>query len=287
MAAACREPIRLEIPRVGGRETGMSNKIRSFGFVFLAAAGLMLSAHEAGAIPISITDLTPTYTATIPACNPNYVNCTSTAHLGLTSIGGGAAIDAEFKKSFDAWNATNAAGSKWTLTNGGALPGGKFNVTIFDAFAEPDVGGLEISVDWTYAGADKTDYRWSQGLYDNYLLNGAIVPPFYEMDIRGGACNNKDQPGAANWYCAPYYPYQYGDRHFYDRPAGPWPNAFFEARAFLSKADFTTRALTIYEGVNYGFQLSATPVPEPLTLMLVLPGVVALAHRRWTARCRT
>ena len=260
----------------------MPNKTQSL--TFFAAAMVALTAQEARAVTITLTDVTPTYVATIAACNPNYINCKSTAHLGLTSIGGG---DAEFKKSFDAWNATNAAGSKWTLANGGALPGGELNVTIFDAFAQSDVGGLEISVDWTYAGADKSDYKWSQGLYDNYLLDGSIVPPFSEMDIKGGACNNKDQPGAANWYCGPLYPYQYGDRHFYDRPAGPWPNASFEARAFISKANFTTRELTIYEGVNYGFVLSAQAVPEPITLLLVLPGVAGLARRRWIARYRS
>jgi hypothetical protein len=276
----------------------MSNKMRSHGLVglvrvwnggmkkrivLLAAAFLMLGAHEASAISISLTDV-----ATIPACNPNYVNCTSTAHLGLGSIGG-TAIDADFKKSFDAWNATNAAGSTWTLANGGALPGGSFTVNTFHAIALPDVGGLEIRVLWTYEGADKSDYNWTQGLFDNYdLTTGNIVPPFYEMDVRGGACNNKDsKTDEANWYCPPYYPHQYGDRHFYDKPLGPWPNSFFEARAFLSKADFTTRELTLYEGLNYGFQLSAETVPEPATLLLVLPVLAGLAHKRWTIRRRS
>ncbi|MBI5192376.1 MAG: hypothetical protein HZA08_02910 [Nitrospirae bacterium] len=248
----------------------MCKKIK-FNFLIIPIAAvfttILLIFGNAAAVTITVTDATPTYTATKPTCKAGtYVDCKSTAHLNTSSLSG---TDAEFKKSFDAWNATNAAGSKWTLANGGALPGGALNVSTFDAIALDSVGGLEIQVDWTYSGADKGDYKWSQGLYDNYLLDGSIVTPFYEMDVIAAGCDNT----ILLKQCPPLYPYQYGDRHFYDKPMAPWPNSFFEARAFISKADFTARKLTIYEGVNYGFRLS---VPESDTLVLLIFGFLGL-----------
>jgi hypothetical protein len=245
------------------------------------AAVFFFASHDARATTINITDGAPTYFASVPACsstNPvkSYVNCTNNSHLDDVTVKGD---NAEFKKSFDAWNATNAAGSKWTFADGGMLPGGDFNVTIFQTFATAALGGVEISVDWTYAGADKGDYKWAQGLYDNYLLDGSIVAPFYEMDIMAVGCDNTNLLKQ----CPPLYPFQYADRRFYDKPQAPWPNSFFEANAFLSKADSTARTLTIYEGVNYGFQLDAQAVPEPGTLFLMVPGVLGFLalKKRW------
>jgi hypothetical protein len=45
-------------------------------------------------------------------------------------------------------------------------------------------------------------------------------------------------------------------------------------RAFLSKADFEARELTIYDGVHYGFALDAQAVPEPATVLLTLSGLL-------------
>jgi len=226
--------------------------------------------HEnAHATLIKLTDLTPHYSAKIPACvgvdGKDYKKCTSTAYLHTTnSLAGN---DPDFKKSFDAWNTSNAATDKWTLANGGNLPGGQFEVSIFDALAFNNVGGLEINIDWTYNGTDKDDFQWAQGLLDNYLINPIkIVDPFYEMDVNAAEVNKP-----------PLYPFQYADRSFYDKPLGPWPNSSFDARAFLSKANFTARTLTIYEGVNYGFILS---VPEPSTLLLFILGVTGLVMSR-------
>lgn len=229
---------------------------------------ILLIFGNASAVTITVTDATPTYTATKPTCKAGtYVNCKSKAHLNTTSLAG---TDAEFKKSFDKWNDTNAAGSKWTLANGGNLPGGVFNVSTFDAFAIDDRGGVEIQIDWTYSGTDKGEYKWTQGIYKDYLSDGTKVSPYYKMDVIAAGCDNTDLLKQ----CPPLYPYQYGDRHFYDKPEGPWPNSFWEGRAFLSKADFTTRTLTVLEGVNYGFRLS---VPESDTLILMILGFFGLA----------
>ncbi len=202
------------------------------------------------------------------------------AHIWTDSLASN--TDFIIDDAFAAWNATNAAGAQWTLVQGGALPGGQFNVSIFDAkTVGTTLGGLEINVDWTYAGADKTDYVWVQGLLDNYLLNGSIVSPFYEMDINNAGCTNTgvwDVDG--NRRCAPAYPYQYADRKFYDFPKAPWPNSFFDADAYLSKIDYTARTLTIYEGVHYGFNLNAVPLPAAVWLFgSGLAGLIGFARR--------
>ncbi len=50
--------------------------------------------------------------------------------------------------------------------------------------------------------------------------------------------------------------------------------------SFLSKTDFTTRTLTIYEGVNYGFELDAFRLPKPSNLLLFLVGVIGVSVAR-------
>jgi len=222
----------------------------------IAAVILPLLSGTAAAIPLTITDPNKRYVDEIGKCEHNgktYIRCRSTAFIATSSLTGD---DDEFKKSFDAWNATNAAGSKWTLVNGGALPGGKFEVDIFRALAEYFRGGVEIDVLWSdYDGADRNEFYWSQGIYDNYSpATGDFISPIYKMDVN-----------AAENFKPPLYPFQYTDRSFYDKPEGPWPNAFFLAEAFLSKADYTNRMLTIYEGLQYGFVLS---VPEPSSIAL-------------------
>ena len=237
----------------------------------VACASLVALALPGGAhaVAIKLTDPTPTYLAEAAHCvgvdATAYTHCTSTALLDLGASLGGS--DASFKQSFDAWNTGNAATGKWSLKDGGKLPGGIFQVSTFDAIAEAGSGGLEIQIDWTYAGADKGDYFWAQGLYDNYSPSlGKMIEPIYKMDVLDG----KD-------LAAPLYPFSYAERYFYDMPAGFWPGAFFEARAFIAQADYTARILTLYEGVSYEFHLE---IPEPSGALLALLGLGSLAARR-------
>lgn len=228
-------------------------------------SSLFIAFQKADAITINVTDPTPVYKDTIGACIGSggpFQDCTSTAYLNTTSLTGN---NVDFKKSFDAWNADNAIDMKWSLVNGGALPGGSFDVITFDALANIPLGGLEIQINWTYDGSDKNDYKWTQGLYDNYLLDGSIVSPFYEMDVIASGCDNSD----LEKQCPPLYPYQYVDRQLYDKPEAPWPNSIFDAHAFLAKSNFDTRQLTIYEGVNYGFKLNPVPGPTPILGLVV------------------
>jgi len=240
----------------------------------LGASLALTSQPTRAAISVTLTDATPTLVADAATCKSllngkDFSTCKSTATVSTTAIGGGAAPDVEFKKSFDAWNAGLPAAGKWTLVSAGLLPGGTLKISVFDASAADTSGGVEIRVLWDYDGTTKDQYYWAQGLLDNYTLAPlAIVPPFYEMDNAGSGISA-------------LYPFQYEDKHFYDKPAAPWPNSSFTARALLARQDSAFRTLTVYEGVAYSFALSGVAVvPEPASALLALAGLAWLAARR-------
>jgi hypothetical protein len=254
----------------------MKTKTNLKAYVALLFAGSL--AVRADPIPIKVTDPWKQYSDSVPECvspdKTNFDDCTSTAYLSEKSLTGD---DDQFKRDFDAWN--DAQTDKWTLKDGKALPGGEFDVKVFEAEAYPDMGGLVIRIYWTYTGADKADFVWSQGYVANFLDTPLqIVPPFRSMDVKPGATS-------------PVYPNQYADRHFFDRPLGPWPDSFFHAEAFLSKVDTTKRELTVYEGVGYGFDLRADPEqtyedsPEPAAaIWLTTVGIVVVMVSRRVGR---
>lgn len=244
-------------------------------FKSLLASAMLLATTLSQAVTITITDPDKKLVATTPTCKgffdgASYKDCTSTAYLSTTSLSGN---DAEFKKSFDAWNGALAADKKWTIENGGNLPGGELKVSTLRATVGNTIGGMVVQIDWAYTGGDKSKFQWSQGLKDNYILGagGKITDPFYEMDNAGSKTS-------------PLYPFQYGDRYFYDAPDGPMPNGSFAARTFLSQVDTDKRVLTLYEGVSYGFTLSATPVPEPSSLALALFSLALVVGGRYWPR---
>lgn len=262
----------MPLPGVQGKVMlrSLSRRLRTG----LLSSLLGCAAIADAAIGISITDPSPTMLATKAACKgyidgKDYKDCSSTASLSTTAIGGS---DAEFKKSFDAWNSALPAASKWTLVDAGLLPGGSLKVSTFDAYLGTAVGGVEINVIWEFtppAGDPAKDlWSWAQGLNDNYTISPpAFVPPFYEMDNAGSTAT-------------PLYPFQYPDRHFYDKPAAPLPTGSFSARAMLVRVDTTFRTLTAYEGLSYGFTLAAVQaIPEPGTLVLWLAGLAGVGWR--------
>lgn len=242
----------------------------------LSAATMILPflTWDAAAITITVTDPFKTLVDTTPSCyyqGNNYKDCKSTTFIQETSLTGNST---EFRNSFNAWNSINGASSKWTLEDGGALPGGEFEVSLFGAVANSNAGGVDIKIYWIYsddtgiehppraARTDKSSYFWTQGLYLNFNLSRFTSGNYYRMDARD-----------TGDYKPPLYPNQYDDRHFYDGPRGPWPGGFFTAETFLSQVDFTTRKLTIYEGVRYRFDLIA--VPEPSTILLLASTLLA------------
>lgn len=270
------------------------------GVALSLASSLWLLPAGSGAA-VTITAAKTTDTATVATCKSGaFKDCTSKAHVDkATPLAGG---NADFKKAFDDWNGAQAANAKWSLVDGGALPGGDFTVSQFQATANTSFGGMSIIVDWSYAGADKSSYLWSQGLSINYapgmLASGTPdATSSFKLDTDAfsklTACNNTDvgavwnaSPTMGNYYCGPAYPFQTGARQLGDGPKGPWPNSSFEAYAFVSKVDASARKLTLYEGVEYGFVLSATPVPEPGAWQLTVVGIGLLYGRRLRRRAR-
>jgi hypothetical protein len=258
----------------------------------LAATGIilpLLSAQAAATVMI-VVNPPPSYIGVddhppnFPLCaNGKYTNCKSEAHIDTTPLDG--KKDEQFKKSFDAWNKLDAplgGGNKWLLNqNGGPLPlnnnGTASTLTVFSfvAQARGSTGGVKIDISWDYTGGDKRDFVWTQALHDNYELDPVMITtPKDELDVSVGSKfpNGDPQNGAP-----PRYPFQ--DRNkdpdpmkfldiFHDEARAPWPNAFFDAHTFLAKVgpdpnDPTKTDLTIYEGVNYKFELSADPVVVP------------------------
>ena len=256
---------------------------------------VLLGSHDAGAIPIKLSAKEATFSASLPEgeecvnvktglSGPRYVNCANAAFLNLND---GTALrldDTSFKLSFDAWNMGNAANGKWTLLDGGALPGGEFDVFRFRTFVTRTgtVGGVDIGVSWEYDGADKGDFKWTQGIFDNYDVDGTIKPAIFALDVRATAgCDNAD----LGKQCPPLYPLQFDDRRFEDTPRAPWPNGFFTGFPYLSKVDFAKRQLTIYEGLEYDFVLNAEPAPVPAspTLTLIFAALLGFRAAAWRA----
>ena len=182
----------------------------------------------------------PPYEALLPSCSANaFKDCKSVASISTTPVSGD---NATFKKEFDAWNADispTCGHGEWSLKNGGALPNNSnglpstLTVSTFQAEAFDPGGGLKIRMTWNYDGANKADFYWTQGLYDNYAVDmGAnlIVAPHYKLDVD---YTERVSP--------PLYAFQGPDKTFFDEPSGPWPNAFFEATLFLVRRGFRGR----------------------------------------------
>jgi len=240
--------------------------------VLIGTLVIALAAGSAEAVPVNVTDPNPHYTAVeMPA--PPHPEAGVVAHLWTESITLGTSL--YFQNAWNAWNAAQPVGSQWTLaTSSFLIPDAlTINVSQFDAQSfhganhtpNVGVGGVEVSIEWSYGGPEPVDdLYWSQGLFLNYNPGSyALVPGFSAMDV--ASFNNLVVGG--NVWSEPYYPYQYVDQSYYDFAKAPYDTGFFEADAFLSKADFDTRTLTIYDGVHYGFYLYATPEPASWALM--------------------
>lgn len=167
---------------------------------------------------------------------------------------------------------------------------------------------------------------WIQGLYVNYeppsnpstlqttldtysfSRNGGLPPssgPFAGPCISLGATpaastttildfSNPTSSGSAA-YCDPIYPFQYSSKLFFDAPQGYYsPSGSIRAIALFGTVTYVTdaadnisgRILTVYGGVNYGFDNTASnapTVPEPSSWLLAIgavPVAITLYRRR-------
>jgi hypothetical protein len=179
---------------------------------------------------------------------------------------------------------------------------------------------VNITMGAGYTGPTLSQLAWTQALYTNdspttpfgsYLNPPANTLDSYSFSKGGGAAGGPFRsnpqalpvpPASSNnaivdigaspantAFADPIYPFQYSPgKKFFDAPALGWPSASFRAIALLSTVSETTNAagkvtaatLTVYDGVNYGFDLSASPVPEPGVTLLLACGVALLALRR-------
>jgi hypothetical protein len=187
--------------------------------------------------------------------------------------------------------------------------------------------GVSITLGAGYAGPPLGQLVWTQALYTNDSPTnpfGApyIVPPANTLDtytFSGGGdggtgafavpCTKLPAPPAnsnkvtvsigatpaGTSYCDPIYPFQQAGKQFYDAPQLGWPSASFRAIDLLSTVSETTNAadmvtaatLTVYDGIEYGFDLTAAPAPAigatPKSFTLLLGGLLMLwAMRRST-----
>ncbi len=252
----------------------------------LQAAGLVvLVAATAPAATITVDDPKRIIlTATKDDCPKGHKKCRIDGFIDLKKTIDGK--NADFTKAFDAWNATNGKDDKWKLINGGALDAvfevGGFKVAL-DEINGVTVGRSTIVVGFDFKGKGNklTDFFWVQGLYDNYELDGKIVKPRYELDVRlkdkmGKACDNADMERL----CPPAYPVQTDAREFIDQPIAPFPGAIFTAWTYPALINRTDRELTIFEGIHYGFKTSAVPEPATDALIGVALIVGGLLRRR-------
>lgn len=206
---------------------------------------------------------------------------------------------ANFQSAFNSWNASLAANNKWTLGTGNLSAEATLNVVLYRAYvqqgspgciADPHCGGAEIQVNYNNGGnppfpianennIQPGDAVWAQSIVTNQKRNPSQPGNPY-LDNAPGT------PGAN--LGPPAYPFQYDGSGgssasmLYDMPNRD-DYAVWLADAFLSTADYQTRTLTVYDGLEWGFTVAA-PLPATWTLMLTglagFGGVVAYRRKK-------
>jgi hypothetical protein len=249
-------------------------------------------------------------------CVSTAIISTDTATADSTFLGGNyngtAPTNQTFMSTFTNWNNNQKTGVTWDIVNDAPLEGLTLTVDPFEASATAGAGGIgDITIIPTigrdYNGPPLSQLAWTQAVYANFSPSGggpANTLDTYSFTHGGNLAgcsaipappknsNNVtvDIPGInpiAGQYCDPLYfflPNNPDNKRLVDAPTGSWPDASFRAIALLSTVAETTDAsgkvtsatLTVYDGVSYGFDLTATQVPLPPTLLLAVPGFALL-----------
>lgn len=247
----------------------------------------------------SAANATPVFTVAADAC-PNQVSQCSATNGEVTSTlfniflinplnDTTGAYSNLFVPAFNAWNAARPANSKWRLVAADLSNTAAINVTDYRAFVDEGAdcdefcGGAEINITYKFGGTNdplpifNTDRifpftaMWTQSIRTTDKLPGSLPGNPY-LD------NAPNLPGAQ--FNPPAYPFQYAGSEFFDKPFRD-ADATWLGQAFLMKANYRTRTLTVYDGVGWGFFVQ--DVPEPATLALSGLGMLSIllyARRR-------
>jgi len=169
-----------------------------------------------------------------------------------------------------------------------------------------------------YTGPSLSQLVWTQGLYTAYQVqppyNISANPPYNTLDTYSFSEGNTgtapftspsapipgQTPGPNNntpaiigatpanqAYSDPIYPFQYSNNSFFDAPQSYWPDQSFRAIALLSTVTFITnssgivthRDLTVFNGIDWGFDLTL-PEPSPLIMLLPILAITILLRQR-------
>jgi len=233
--------------------------------------------------PVSALTLEGLVTPSIPVAanipcpeHPGYNSYSTAATVEALSTGSNADFEAAWSTALPGeWNP-----ALWTLQWSGVPLDATLNITAYQAINyTPDnplysasyYAGAEINISWVPT-ASQQNLKWIQAIYTNrprYLVQRYMDI----MTLRPPA----DQP--------PAYPYSYTDYHFYDKPrraCEPDQHIFWNAYLYLASIDRSTKTVTVYEGLHWGYTIDCVPVPEPSGVIALLAGlgVVTCGIRR-------
>lgn len=202
-----------------------------------------------------------------------------------------------FAPAFTSWNNSLPVAQRWTLVPSDLSNSARLTVSTYRALAgagddncgNAALGCGEIQIGYTPGAGDPTlianaaaitsgNAIWSQSIFSTTKIPGALPGNPY-LDNASPADRKLNPPA---------YPYQYDGTGpvpasgFYDNASRPINNSW-QGQAFLSTANYTTRTLTVYDGVGWGFYVQA--VPEPTTFVLLGLGLVACSiFGQWKRR---
>ncbi len=244
---------------------------------------------------------TPTFVVAAGACPTTPADCTATNGVVVATaldpvlVGPFGQPLRVFASAFDAWDNSLPAGSKWTLDNllgpgnGGPLSDqATITVTTDQAFVQTrtcngdiQCGGDLFMVDYTPGPTDPpsivdpanigaADAVWTQDIFTNQKSANSLPGNPY-LDNPPGIAGAQLGP--------PAYPFQSTGSSFFDSPSRD-AYAYWYGVAWLSTVDYTTRDLTLYSGVAWGFTVVAVPEPSTVALLGVGAALILSFGRR-------